>query len=177
MIDTLDHFLIGNGTDVNAIENETLEQQTNTPHNDFERFDSSSSRTRRNQLIKNFFEDKIRKAVDKAVLTVKNCMHGAILTAMDKMVTPKVETAVRSVSGLTGHGPISDVQNLDRRDLLGNAGSTPLMSASSRLDLNTSQKRNDEIRNEEDFEDGDFPAFKTSYDERAPTHQTLYKYL
>ena len=39
----LNDFNIGSSTNVNAVENETLEQQTNGPHNDFERFNNSSS--------------------------------------------------------------------------------------------------------------------------------------
>ena len=65
---------------------------------------------------------------------------------------------VKSITGWLGHGPNSEIQNLDRRDFLGNADNTSLMSASSRLDLNTNQDRKDETRNEENFEDGNFPA-------------------
>ena len=46
------------------------------------------------------------------------------------------------------------------------------MSASSRLDLNINQDKNDETRNEENFEDGDFPALRPSYDRRAQAHHS-----
>ena len=49
---------------------------------------------------------------------------------------------------------------------------TPLMSASSRLDLNMEQDKIDENRNIENFEDGDFPALRHSCDRRAHTHHT-----
>ena len=68
-------FTIGNGTNVSAMENETSEQQTNGPYNDFERFVDSAVR---NQVIENDIADKIRRAVDNAVLVVKNRMHDAI---------------------------------------------------------------------------------------------------
>ena len=97
-------------------------------------------------------------------------MRDAILTTMDKRIIPRVETAVRSITGSTVHGPVSDDQNPDRRVFLGNAGNTPLISAFSRLDLNINQNRNHEIRNDEDFEDSDFPALKPEYDRRTPTH-------
>ena len=48
------------------------------------------------------------------------------------------------------------------------------MLASSRLDLNINQNRNNETRNDENFEDGDFPALKSAYDRRAPTHHSLF---
>ena len=47
------------------------------------------------------------------------------------------------------------------------------MSASSRLDLDTNQNRNDENLNEEAFEDGDFPALRLSCDRRVPTDHTV----
>ena len=93
-------------------------------------------------------------------------MHDAILTAMDKVVIPRVAMAVRSITGSSGHGPCSEVQNPDRRDFLGNAGNTPLMSAS----CNTSQDKNDETRNEENFEDGDFSVLRPNYDRRTQAH-------
>ena len=42
-------------------------------------------------------------------------MHDANLTAMDKVVIPKVKMAVRPITGSSGHGPENEVQNLDRR--------------------------------------------------------------
>ena len=39
-------------------------------------------------------------------------MQDAILKLIDKMVIPIAETAVRSITGSTRHGPISDVQTL-----------------------------------------------------------------
>ena len=100
-------------------------------------------------------------------------MHDAILTAIDKVVIPRVEMAVKSITGLSGHGPHRDVQNPDRREFLGNAGNTPVKSASNRLHLNTSHDRNDETRNEENFEDGDFLALRPNYDRRGQAHRII----
>ena len=116
---------------------------------------------------------KIRRAVDNAVSTVENRMDDAILTAMDKVVIPRIEMAVKSITSSSGHGPNSDVQNPDRRDFLENAGNSPFMSASSRFDLNRNQDRNDETHNEENFEDGDFRALRPDYDWRAQAHHSF----
>ena len=57
------------------------------------------------------------------------------------------------------------------------------MSASSRLDLNKNQDRNDETRNEKNFEDGDFPALRRIYYRRTQAqymvtgHNTPHKKL
>ena len=78
--------------------------------------------------------------------------------------------AVRSINGSSGNWPNSAVQNPDRRNFLGNTEDTPLMSASSRLDLNIDQDRIDETRDFENFEDGYIPALRPNYDLRAQAH-------
>ena len=51
------------------------------------------------EVTGNKIEDKNRKAVDNAVKTVKNRMPDAISTAMDNVAVPRVEMAVRSITG------------------------------------------------------------------------------
>ena len=138
--ETSNDVIIGNRANVSVVETETLEQQTDGQHYGFERLVDSASQ---NHAVENN-EDKIERAVDNLVFPVQNRMHDAILTAMDKVVLPGVEMAVRSFTGSSGHGPNNGVQNPDRRDFLGNANNTPLMSASNRLNLIANQDRNDE---------------------------------
>ena len=97
-------------------------------------------------------------------------MHDAILTAMNDVVIPRVEMAVRLITDSSGDGPNSIVQNSDRRDFTGDAENTPFRSASSRLDLNIKQDELDETRDIDKSEDGDFPATKLNYDRRAHAH-------
>ena len=79
--ETLNESITGSSTNVNAVEQETLELRTNGPHNDFERFNNSSSQE---QVLENFIHNKIRRAIDDAVLTVKNHLYDVISTSMDK---------------------------------------------------------------------------------------------
>ena len=97
-------------------------------------------------------------------------MHDVILTAMSHEVIPRVEMAVRLITGPSGNGPNSIVQNPDRRDFTGNTENTPLRSASSRLDLNFEQDEIDESPDIDKFDDGDFPATRLNYDRRAHIH-------
>ena len=113
-----------------------------------------------NKVKKNNIETK-----SDNVLTVENRIWS--LTALDKVIIPSVETAVRSIIGSTGHGLKTVIQNPDRRDFLWNTGDTPLMSASSRLDLSTNQDRNDETCDEKNLVDIDFPTLRPNYDPRA----------
>ena len=57
-------------------------------------------------------------------------------------------------------------KNLDQRDYSENTENTPLMTPSSRADLNIDQERHDETRIVENFEDGDFSALIPNYDHK-----------
>ena len=82
-------------------------------HEDFERIVDSASQ---NQVIGGNTDDRFRNAVDSAVIAVENGMQYAILTAMNNVVIPRVEMAARSITGSSGNGPNSIVQNLDWRE-------------------------------------------------------------
>ena len=151
-----------------------LKQQTNAHPNVFERVDNSECES---QVIEINISNEITRAVIIAVMAVENCMHDSILTSIDKMVVPRGEMAVKSVTGSTGQGTISEIQNLNRRDFLGNIGNTPLTPASSRLVLDNEIDRNDETRNNGDVEDGDFPALRSNYDRRAHAHHSASKHF
>ena len=92
-------------------------------------------------------------------------MHDAILTAIDNVRIPRVKMAVRAITESSGRGPSSVVQNPDQRDFTGITANTPPMSASNFVDLNNDQNGNDETRNVENFEDGDFPTLRLNYDQ------------
>ena len=173
--ETLNDFVIVINTNVGVMENETVEPQTDGRYNNWKRIFDDEINSCQYQVIENSMDDKIKNALYKAVMAVENRMHDTISTAMDNVVIPRIEMALRSITGLSGHGPNSEIQNPDRRDFLGNAGTTSLMSASSRLDWNTNQDRNDETRYEENFEDGDFPALRPNFDRQTHTHHTNVK--
>ena len=120
--------------------------------------------------LKTKIDDKVRKAVENVVMTVENLLHDVVLTAMDNVVKPRLEMAVRSITELSGRGPNNVVQNHDRSDFTANAENTPLMSASSRIDMNVDQDKNDETHDFDKFGEGDFPALRPDTDRRANAH-------
>ena len=136
---TLKDFVIGRNTNVGVIGNETLEPQTNGCYNNLEWIVDGENSECQTRVVENLSDNKVGKTVDTAAMTVENRMHDAILTAMDKVKIPGVEMVVRSITGSSGRGPNIAVQNLDRRDFTGNIENTPLMSASSWLDLNNDE--------------------------------------
>ena len=125
-----------------------------------------SGSSRRKKIV-----NEIRNAVDSAVMVVKKLMFGAILMEVNILVMPRVEMAVRSITESSERGPNNVVQNPDQGDFTLNTKETPVMSASSRIDLNVGYDRNDETRNIESLDDGDFPAstpnFHTNESEAA----------
>ena len=79
-----------------------LEQRTSGHHKDFERFVDNACQ---NQVSGNNTDDRIRDAVDSAVIVVGNRMYDAILTAINDVVIPRVEMAVRSITASCENGP------------------------------------------------------------------------
>ena len=80
---------------------------------------------------------------------------------------------MRSVTGSSGHGPNSTIQNPGRRDFIGITENTPLKSASSRLALNIDQDRIDETRDIEFFEDGHFLPIRPNYKRQSRNRHML----
>ena len=91
---------------------------------------------------------------------------------LNSVVVPRIEMAVRSITESSGPRPSSLVQNPDRRYFPENTENTPVMSASSWIDLNVDQDKNDETRNVENFEDGAFSAIRPNYDRRTHNHHS-----
>ena len=114
------------------------------------------------------------RAVGSAVMTVEKRIPATIFTAIDNVVIPIIGMAVKLIAGSTEYGTNSEVHNPDRRVFSGNIRIIPLKSASSRLHLDNESNSNNETRNDEDFEDSDFPASKpTDYDRRAHVHHMV----
>ena len=65
------------------MEKKNLQQQAYGRHRNFERIVDNASQ---NQVIGNNTDDKLRDAVDSAVIAVENCMHDAILTATNDVL-------------------------------------------------------------------------------------------
>ena len=168
MDETLNDFVIGNGTTVDFMRNEGSELEADGHHKNFVGIVDSASQ---NQVIGSNTDDRIRNAVDSAVIAVKNCLYDVIFTAMNNVVIPRVEMPVRLITGSSGNGPNSLVQKPDRRDFMGSTENTPLRLASGRLDSDVKQYERNETRNIDNSEDGDCSATRLNYDRRAHANQ------
>ena len=112
----MNDFIIGNDTNSNAIENETLEPQATALVKSFEKPVVGENSASCDQFIERNFAEKIRREVNNAVTAIKNQILDAILTAIDKIVKPRVELAVRFITESSGRGPSSIVQKFDQSD-------------------------------------------------------------
>ena len=119
--ETLNDSAIGNSVNVNVSESETFEQETTGQLKDFGRLDNSE---RQNQGIENHIDDQTTRAVDSAVMIFENRRHDAILTAIDNVVIARVEMAVKSITGSTGHRINCEIQNRDREHFVWNIRKT-----------------------------------------------------
>ena len=93
--ETFNDLAIGNSVNVNVWDSEILEQQTDGQCNDSERVNNSLCQ---NQVMENKIGNQITREVSSAVMTVENRLHDAILTAIDNVVIPRVEMAVKSTT-------------------------------------------------------------------------------
>ena len=112
--ETFSTCVIGNGITLETLGNQTLAPQANYCHENFEKIVQSASQK---QIRGSVTDNRNGDAFDSAVNAVESCMHDAILTAMNYVLIPRVEMAVRSVRGSSRNGPNSLLQNLDRRDV------------------------------------------------------------
>ena len=104
-------------------------------------------------------------------------MHDAILTALKNEVLPQVEMVVKSITESSGRETNSMVQNSDQRDFTGNTENTALILASSWLDLNVDQVRNEETHYVGIFKEDDFPALRPYFDRKVHTRYTNFAHL
>ena len=74
---------------------------------------------RQKQVIENEIDNQISKVVRSEVMTVKNCIHDTLLTAINNLVIPRVEMAMNLITGSMGYGTNTEGQNPDPKDFPG----------------------------------------------------------
>ena len=158
--ESLINFVIRSHIAASIAENKTVETRNNGLCNNSVSATLSENNASHTQVTERKITDRVRKEVDGVFAAVENRVPDAILTAMDSVYIPRIEVAVRSITGLLGHGPDVVVQNSEQRDFSWNMEGTPLTTAFYRTDSNVTHNRYDETRISENIEDGDVPALK-----------------
>ena len=108
----------------------------------------------------------------KIVDTVDDEIQNAILTAIDKIINPKNELAVRSINESFGRDAASVTTNSERGELMGITSS--FENLSERNDTFHESNANDETRGNIPDEATELSVPRTHFDRQLYTH---HKYL
>ena len=103
---SLNDFVNGNNANAEAAENEAVETETGYFVGNFERLTVGENNTSHDEVVERKISDRSGKVINSVVKAVEIRVHEAIWTAMDNIVIPRVEMAVRSITGSSERGPI-----------------------------------------------------------------------
>ena len=101
--------------------------------------------------------------------TVEDRIQNAILTALDKIVAPKIELAIRSINSSSGRDVTSFSANSERREHVGINASFENASGNNTLGVSNV---NDETRHNIPDEVSELSVPETHFDRQAHTHHT-----
>ena len=120
------------------------------------------------KTLERCFNERIDREMSNIVDTVEDGIQNAVLTAIDNIVTPKIELAIRSINASSGRDVTSASGNSERREYEGINGSFENASANNRT-LGMANT-NDETRH--DFHDGvsELPVLEAQFDRQLLTH-------
>ena len=120
------------------------------------------------KTLERCFNERIDREMSNIVDTVEDRIQNAVLTAIDNIVTPKIELAIRSINASSGRDVTSASGNSERREYEGINASFENASANNRT-LGMANM-NDETRH--DFHDGvsELPVLEAQFDRQLPTH-------
>ena len=114
------------------------------------------------------FNERIDKEMSNIVDTVEDRIQNAILTAIDSIVTTKIELAIRSINASSGGDATSDTANSERGEHVGMNASFENASGNNNV-LHVSNV-NDEIRNNIPDEISELSLPETRFDRQSHTH-------
>ena len=120
------------------------------------------------KTLERCFNERIDREMSNIVDTVEDRIQNAVLTAIDNIVTPKIELAIRSINASSGRDVTSASGNSEGREYEGINASFENASANNRT-LGMANT-NDETRH--DFHDGvsELPVLEAQFDRQLPTH-------
>ena len=115
---------------------------------------------------------KVRSEVDNVLTSVETRDQDAVLTAIENLVIPKLELAMKSANALSERSVDCNVLEPDKRDFLGNIEGLR-MTASSRINSLTDLNRIDETRDNMTVEKGDLLVNEKNIDWQTYAHHRM----
>ena len=122
------------------------------------------------KTLERCFNEKIDRELSNIVDTVEDRIQIAILTAIENIVAPKIELAIRSINASSGRDATSVSTNSERRERVGiNASSENASKNNDTLDVSNV---NDETRHNNPDEVSELSVPETHLDRQPHTHHS-----
>ena len=112
---------------------------------------------------------KVRSEVDNVLTTVETRVEDAVLTAIENLVIPRMELAIKSANAFSGLSVDDNELEPDKKDFSGNIKSLQ-MTAWSKIDSHTELNRFDETRGNMTVEGEDLLVNERNIDRQTHTH-------
>ena len=123
------------------------------------------------KTLERCFNERTDREMSNNIDTVEDRIQNAILTAIDKIVAPKIELAIRSINSSSGRDVTSLSANSERREHVGiNASFENASGNNNTLGVSIV---NDETRQNIPDEVSELSVSETHFDRQAHTHHSL----
>ena len=120
------------------------------------------------KFLERCFNERIDREMSNIVDTVEDRIQNAILTAIENIVAPKIELAIRSINASSGRDATSVSANSERRERVGINAS--FENASKNNDTLDVSNVNDETRHNIPDEVSELSVPITHFDRQTHTH-------
>ena len=125
------------------------------------------------KTLERCFNERIDREMSNIVETVEDRIQNAILTAIENIVAPKIELAIRSINASSGRVATSVSANSDHRERVGiNASFENAFKNNDTLELDASNVT-DETRHNNPDEVSEWSVPETHFDRQAHTHHKV----
>ena len=123
------------------------------------------------KTLERCFNERIDREMSNIVDTVEDRIQNAIFTAIENIVAPKIELAIRSINASSGRDATSVSANSERRERVGiNASFENASRNNDTLDISNV---NDETRHNVPDEVSEFSVPETHFDRQAEPHHMV----
>ena len=123
------------------------------------------------KALERCFNERIDREMKNIVDTVEDRIQNAILTAIDNIVAPKIELAIRSVNASSGRDVTSVSATSERREHIGS--NAPFENASENNNTLGVTNVNDETRHNIPDEVSELSVPGTHFDRQPHTHHSF----
>ena len=125
------------------------------------------------KTLERCFNERVDREMNNIVDTVEDRIQNAILTAIDNIVAPKIELAIRSISASSGRDVTSVSVNSERREHVGIKASFENASGNNDTQVKVISKVNDETRHSITEEVSELSVPETHFDRQPHTHHVV----